>query len=265
MAEFSVAQYEAVIREIETGLRTFEGQLAQVVPAANSATNHWYVPPPVAEGFKWIAEKTVEVGKAIVDWFIDLLKGAVAPIFMFVDSWRWTDIKGKINGVSTDLTTQNLVVDDTNWSGKARDAYLAAAGAQSAAAARVGSVAGTTSGNLLICAGAGLAFYIVLAGVLAKLIAALAVSIAAMGSGVFTAPGIALFLEEAGVNTAIIVTAVSTLAAFLGAQANAMIALHGDAVDPTSFPNGVWPKSSTSQYSDATVKDGDADWSLKGN
>ncbi|PRY24021.1 hypothetical protein [Pseudosporangium ferrugineum] len=261
---FSQAQYEAVIREIETGLKTFEGQLAQVIPAANSAAGRWYVPPPVAEGFKWIAEKTVEVGKAILDWFIDLLKGAVAPIFMFIDSWRWMDIKGKANGVATDLSTQNLVVDDTDWSGKSRDAYLAAAGAQSSAAARIGSIAGSTSLNLLACAGAGLAFYIVLAGVLAKFIAALAVSIAGMGSGIFSGPGIALFLEEVGVNTTVIVTATSTLAAFLGAQVAAMITLHGDAVDPSSFPNGVWPMSNTSQYSDATVKDGDADWSLKG-
>jgi hypothetical protein len=260
---FSQAQYEAVIREIEAGITTFEGQLAQVIPAANSATGHWYVPPAVADGFRWIAEKTVEVGQAILEWFLDLLKGAAAPIFMFIDSWRWMDIKGKANGVSTDLTTQNLVVDDADWSGDARDAYLAAAGAQSTAAARVGSIAGSTSLNLLACAGAGLAFYIVLAGVLAKLIAALAVSIAGMSSGIFTAPGIALFLEEAGVNTAIIVTAVSTLAAFLGAQVTAMITLHGDAVDPTAFPNGVWPKSNAAQYSDATVKDGDAEWSLK--
>ncbi|MCY1144066.1 hypothetical protein OWR29_39235 [Actinoplanes sp. Pm04-4] len=260
---FSQAQYEAVIREIETGLKTFQGQLNQVIPAANSATSHWYVPPPVAQGFQWIAEKTVEVGAAILEWFLDLLKGAAAPIFMFIDSWQWMDIKGRANGISTDLTGQNLVVDDSDWSGKARDAYLAAAGAQSTAAARVGSIAGSSSLNLLACAGAGLAFYIVLAGVLAKLIAALAVSIAGMSSGIFTAPGIALFLEEAGVSTAVIVTAVSTLAAFLGAQVTAMITLHGDAVDPTSFPNGVWPVSNTGQYSDATVTDGDADWSLQ--
>jgi hypothetical protein len=260
---FSQAQYEAVIREIESGLKTFEGQLAQVIPAANSATGHWYVPAAVAEGFKWIADKTVEVGTAILTWFRDLMKGAVAPIFMFIDSWRWMDIKGKVNGVSADLTTQNLVVDDTDWSGKARDAYLAAAGAQSSAAARVGSIAGSTSLALLGLATTGLGFYVVLAAVLAKLIAGLAVSIAGMGSGVFTAPGIALFLEEVGVNTAIVWAAVGAVGAFVGAQAAAMISLHGDAVDPTSFPNSVWPKSNTGQYSDGTVKDGDADWSLK--
>ena len=146
---FSQAQYEAVIREIEAGLTTFQGQLSQVIPAANSATSHWYVPPPVAQGFQWIAEKTVEVGTAILDWFIDLLKGAAAPIFMFIDSWQWMDIKGRANGISTDLSTQNLVIDDSDWSGKARDAYLAAAGAQSTAAARVGSIAGNSSLNLL--------------------------------------------------------------------------------------------------------------------
>ncbi|HEX5201596.1 hypothetical protein ACFQS1_25525 [Paractinoplanes rhizophilus] len=252
-----------MIREIETGITTFQGQLAQVIPAANSATSHWYVPPPVAQGFRWIAEKTVEVGQAILDWILDLLKGAAAPIFMFIDSWKWMDIKGATNGVATDLTAQNLVVDDSDWSGKARDAYLAAANAQSTAAARIGSIAGNTSLNLLACAGAGLAFYIVLAGVLAKLIAALAVSIAAMGSGIFSGPGIALFLEEAGVNTAIIVTAVSTLSAFVAAQVTAMITLHGDAVDPTAFPKGAWPKANTGEYGDASVRDGDADWSLK--
>jgi hypothetical protein len=91
--------------------------------------------------------------------------------------------------------------------------------------------------------------------VLAKLIAAISVSIAGMASGIFTGPGIALFLEEAGVNTAIIVAVAFTLAAILGAQATAMIMLHGDAVGPTVFPGGVWPKVNTSLYSDATVKE----------
>ena len=33
-----------------------------------------------------------------------------------------------------------------------------------------------------------------------------------------------------------------------------MINLHGDAVDPTDFPGGLWPKSNTGQSSDATAK-----------
>jgi len=161
---FSQAQYEAVIREIETGMTSFETNLDKLIPAAHQATNHWYVAPPVAEAINWIAEQSVKVGKDILNWFRDLLKGAVAPIYMFIDSWQWIDVKGAANTVSTGLSTANLVVDDTDWSGKARDAYLATAGAQAAAAGRVASIAGTTSGVLVGCGLAGLGFYIVLAG-----------------------------------------------------------------------------------------------------
>ncbi|GAA0545524.1 hypothetical protein GCM10010172_28970 [Paractinoplanes ferrugineus] len=215
---FSQAQYEAVIRELENGTTTLEAKLAEVGPAAHSPTNHWWITPPAAEAINWIAKETVEVGTSILRWIRDLLKGATAPIWMFIDSYRWMDIKGKANGVSTDLTTQSLIVDDTHWSGTARDAYLAAAGAQSTSAARIGSIAGNTTGYLLGCAAAGLGFYIVLAGVLAKLIAATVAAIAAFGSAVFSWAGAAIVLEEASVNTGIIVTATSTLALFLGAQ-----------------------------------------------
>jgi hypothetical protein len=44
--------------------------------------------------------------------------------------------------------------------------------------------------------------------------------------------------------------------------ATVMVNLHGQAVDVTDFPGGHWPASNTSNYSDATVTDGDADWSL---
>jgi hypothetical protein len=126
------------------------------------------------------------------------------------------------NGVSTDLTAQNLVVDDTDWSGKARDAYLAAAGAQSTASGRVGTIAGSTSTSLLACAGAGALFYIVVAGVLFNITKALIAVIVAFGTAVFSWAGVLLFLTEAGINTTIIGAAVTTLTLFLASQATAM-------------------------------------------
>jgi hypothetical protein len=260
---FSKAQFEATIREIEAGMVNFSGNLDQMVPAARTAVNHWYVAPHVAEAVMWIARKTVEVGQAILNWFTDLLKGAVAPIYMFHDSWQWMDIRAEANLVGANLSEQNLAVDNSDWTGKARNAYVTALGAQSAAATRVGSIATGTSLNLLACAVAGSAFYVTLAAVLVKLVAASIAAVAALGSAVFSWAGAAIILEEAGVNTAIIWTAIGTLTAFLTANVTAMVTLHGDAVDPTNFPNGVWPKSNTSQYSDATVKDDDADWSLR--
>ncbi|GGN80386.1 hypothetical protein GCM10010112_55900 [Actinoplanes lobatus] len=260
---FSLAQYEAVMGEIETGTKTFEAKLAEVIPAADSVSSQWYVNHVLAELLQWIARKTVEVGTEILNFIRDVLKGATAPIFMFMDAYKWTDFKAAANGVSADVTTQNLVIDNSDWSGKGHEAYLGAAAAQSAAAGRIGSVAKSVSDNLMLCAGAGLAFYVVVAGVIAKLIVEVAAATAAISSAVFSAVGAMIFLESGAVNTMAIATAVGALAAFLGTQVNALITLHGEAVDPTSFPNGVWPNSNSAQYNDGTVNDGDADWSLK--
>ncbi|GAA2886860.1 hypothetical protein Acy02nite_24230 [Actinoplanes cyaneus] len=265
--EFSRAQYEAVIAEIEAGTKTLEAKLAEVKPAAKNATSHWWIDPVSAEAINYIADKTVEIGTGILNWILDVLKGATAPIWMFVDAYHWMDLRGTANAVSTDLSTQNLVIDDSDWRGKARDNYLAAAGAQAGAAARVGSIAGSTAGMLATCAGAGLAFYIAVAAVLAKLIATTVAAVAALGSVVFSWVGAGLVLQEAGFSTTALWAASATLAGFLGTQAAAMITMHGDTVDPTSFPNGVWPKPNSAQYNDATVFDAngkvDADWSLK--
>ncbi|MBW6438211.1 hypothetical protein KZ829_31230 [Actinoplanes hulinensis] len=260
---FSLAQYEAVIGEIERGTKTFEARLAEVIPAADSASSQWYVAEVLGELLQWIARETVELGTEILNFILDVFKGTTAPIFMFMDAYKWMDLKAAANGVSADITTQNLVIDNSDWSGKGREAYLGAAAAQSAAAGRIGSIAKTTSDNLMLCAGAGLAFYIVVAGVIAKLIAEVVAATTAISTAVFSAVGAMIFLESGAVNTMAIATAVGVLAAFLGTQVNALITLHGEAVDPISFPNGVWPNSNSAQYNDGTVKDGDADWSLK--
>ena len=262
---FSQAQFEATINEIQNGMTKFSGNLDRMVPAASAAVNHWYVPGSVADDVMWLARETVKWGKKLLDWFIDLLKGVAAPVYMFIDSWRWSDIKGAAVGVSEALSAQNLVVDDSNWSGKARDAYVAAAAAQAGAAARVGSIADKTVTVLLTSAGAGLAFYLALALVLVKLIAASITALAALGSAVFSWAGAALILEEAGVNTAIVVAALAALTTCLGAQVNAMVNLHSEAVNPSNFPGGHWPKTNSVTYNDATIENGGTGWTLKGN
>ncbi|HWS31283.1 MAG TPA: hypothetical protein VN408_00920, partial [Actinoplanes sp.] len=122
------------------------------------------------------------------------------------------------------------------------------------------------SGNLALCAVAGLAFYTLLAGIIAKLIIACTAATAAIGSVIFSEIGALIFVEEGVVNTTAISAALVTLGAFLSAQAQGMISLHGEAVDPAGFPGkgaGAWPTSKTHLFNDATVADGDADWSLK--
>ncbi|MBB2945347.1 hypothetical protein FB565_005080 [Actinoplanes lutulentus] len=252
-----------MISEIEQGTKTFEAKLAEVIPAADRVSSQWYVGEVLGDLLQWIARRTVEVGTEILNFILDVLKGATAPVFMFIDAYKWIDFKATANGVSTDVTVQNLVINSSDWSGQGHDAYLNAAAAQSTAAGRIGSIAKTASDNLLLCAGAGLAFYILVAGVVAKLIVEVVAATTAISTAVFSAVGAMIFLESGVVNVTAIVTALGLLSAFLGTQVNALVTLHGEAADPTSFPNGAWPKSNSAQYSDGTVKDGDADWSLK--
>lgn len=260
--EFSKAQFEAVLADITAGLSTLSDNLDRVGPAATAAANRWYVPPPVADAILSLANEIIDIGQELLRLFVDVLKGSIAPILMFHDAWQWMDVRGAASGVASALTQHHLVVDDSDWSGKARDAYVNSVASHGAAAARIGSIASSTSTSLIGCALAGSTFYVTLAIVLAKLIVATAAAVAAFGSAVFSPVGAALVLEEAGVNTAIIGTALTTLGVFLAAQAGAMVALHGEAVDAGAFPSGDWPSANSGTFGDATVTDGDADWSL---
>lgn len=115
-----------------------------------------------------------------------------------------------------------------------------------------------------ICAAAGLAFYLVIGIILVKFIVAMVGVIAAIGSVAFSWAGVALAVEEAGVNTGLIIAAVTTLTAVLGAQAQQLVTLHGEAVDNSAFPGGHWPDPTAGSYNDGSVKDGTASWSYGG-
>lgn len=260
---FSQAQFETAVDKVVNGGNDLRGKIQSIPGVANNAIDHWYIPGFIKDAVRWLAEKMVELGTWILDKIIEVLKGAIAPIRMFVDSFEWQDIRGLSSGVSGQLKDTALQVDDV-WKGSARDAYVAALAPQSNAANKISQIAEKTHTALTTCAIAGLAFYVAIGVIVVKFIAATVAAIAALGSVVLSWAGAALIVEEAGVNTALITAAVSTLMAVLGAQAAQMGTLHGEARDASMFPGGRWPDPATGNYSDGTVTDGDADWSLAG-
>ena len=260
--DFSIAQYQATIDKINAGMQDLSSKIGQVAPAANAAVDHWYIPGFVKDAVIWCAEKIIELAKWIWDKFVELLKGAAAPVYMFTHALDWQDVKGLATGVQGVLRADQLSADD-HWKGAASDAYTAAIKPQSEAAGKIGTIADKTAQALIISAVASLAFYVALGVILIKFIAAMVVAIAAFGSAVFSWAGAALVVEEAGVNTALITAAVTTLLAALGAQAQQLTVLKGELVDGGAFPGGHWPDATTGNYADATVTDGDADWSFE--
>jgi hypothetical protein len=258
---FSEQQYQQAIDKITNGLQQLDSKMQQIPGAANAALSNPILPDSVKKAIVWLAEKMVNILKGVIDKIVELLKGAAAPIFFFTRSYTWQDVKGLATGVVGSLRPEALSVN-RHWKGPANDAYTKAIKPQSDGAAKIGAIADRVSTALTVCAGAGLAFYIAIGLIVIKFIAAAVVVIAAFGSVAFSWAGLLLAVEEAGVNTAMIVAAVAALTTLLAAQASQMVVLHGEAIDNSVFPGGKWPQSTSGTFSDATVQDGDADWSM---
>ena len=261
--DFTDEQFAGLLDEMRAAVADY-GQLLTSIPiVAEQAAGAPLLPAAVREAIRWLAREVVGVGVELRDLVVELLDGATAPIQLLRAAWEWREIRGGVTGVASALTDQNLVVDNSGWSGSARAAYETVVLAQSRAATQIGVIADGTATCLTECVAAGVALYVSLAFVLARLIAATVTALAAFGSAVLCWAGAALVLEEAGVDAVTISAALAAAGLCLSAQARDLVALHGLAVDQTAFPDGRWPAPHVDTYADGTVTDGDADWSLR--
>lgn len=259
--DFDEAQFNETIAKLNQGLTDLGNKIDEVPPAANAAMDHWYIPGFVKDAIKWCAEEITKLAKWIWDKITEVMKGVAAPVYFFKYAFDWQDVRGLANGVTGQLKPEAMPAANS-WTGQAAAAYKAVIKPQGDAANKLATISDKTAGALQICAGVGLTFYVAIAVILVKFIAAMVTAIAAFGSAVFSWAGAALVVEEAGVNSGLIWAAVGALTAALGTQAQQMISLHGEAIDNSTFPGGRWPDPTTGSFSDATVTDGDADWSL---
>ncbi|MCX4787379.1 hypothetical protein OG369_14655 [Streptomyces sp. NBC_01221] len=238
---FNAAQYEEISKKLTSGIETLSNKLNQVGPKAESTANHWYVPDFVADAIIWTANKLIEAGSWILNKIKELLQGIAAPVYMAIHVWDWqSDVRGKASGVAGSTTSDQLQ-SLKHWTGDAATAYTTAVKAQPIAAAKVGTSADKVATGLALCATAGLAFYVALGVVLYQLIASMIAAIVALGSLVFSWAGAALVVAETTASTAAIITATTALLALLGAQAQQMSAIEGEARDESTYPHGHWP------------------------
>lgn len=240
MAAFSVTQYQSVMDKITSGVNTVsQDKLPELTSATNSLLGKWYIPSAVKDAVKWLVDEIIHIAEAVLEKIGELLKGAAAPAYLFEYAWKWGDIEGAATGVAAEITPETVTPKD--WEGGAAKAYANAIAPQSQAAAQIGSIATPTIVSLTTSAAAGLAFYVALAIILFQLIASLVAAIAAVGTIIFSWAGLGMVVADAGVSTGMIIAAVTTLAALLGAQAAQMAVLHGEAENSTGFPGGRWP------------------------
>lgn len=215
-------------------------KIEEVPEVANRTLSKWYIPGFIKDAIKWLAEKMCELAGWIWDKIKEVLKGVVAPVYFYKYALDWQDVRGFASGVGGQAT-QDAMTDTQSWEGDAADAYHKIINPQGKAADKIGTISDKVATALTICAAAGLAFYVAIGVIIVKFIAAMITAIGLLGTAVLSWAGAGLIVEEAGVNTGLIIAAVTTLTALLGAQAQQMVALHGEAVDNGTFPGGNWP------------------------
>ncbi|MGH3696538.1 MAG: hypothetical protein ACRDRX_21530 [Pseudonocardiaceae bacterium] len=244
---FSTAQFQETINKLNDGMDELSNKIAAVPPAANAAMDHWYIPGFIKDAIKWLAEKITELATWIWNKIKEVMAGIAAPVYFFQFAFDWQDIRGIASGVTGRLKPEAMPAT-SSWTSPAGLAYSRIIKPQGDAANKIATVSDKTATALQICAGVGLTFYVAIAVILVKFILAMVAAIAAFGSGIFSWAGAALVVEEAGVNSGLIWTAIAALTAALGTQAQQLISLHGEAIDNSTFPGGHWPTPTTSAY-----------------
>lgn len=273
MTATTADQFYQVQSELESGLGSLNDKASCLPGKTSSALAfpgvHFLLGDAICQ---WI----VDTVNSFCSWLSgvmtqiwDFIKGIVAPIRFVIDTFSWLDIQKEAARISeaVDPATNTAMKVDSEWKGPAATAYQSNIKPQSSKAKSIAGTAGKVSVSLGIVGAAGLAFYIALGVIVAKLIVAAVAAIAALGSVVFSWAGLLIIVEEAAVTGAMIWAAVGAITACIGSQVQQAASIQGD-ID-MAFPNGTWPNPASEEFSDASMgqdatgpKD-DSDWRLR--
>ncbi|MBH0776786.1 hypothetical protein [Nocardia bovistercoris] len=262
--ELSVAQMQQIAEDLVDKVGELSGMPDKIQVAFNDAAKMPYVRYVLR-----IDDEIMELGKKFANavrelWnkFVESLKGIAAPAFFISTSYDWLDVAGQANKMAGGLEDTAVKVDGY-WQGAAAKAYADAITPQKTAVARIGTVANACRTAMLTIGGAGVAFYASLLGVVLSLVIEATMEVAAAGSGIGAIPaGVAGLVTTAKFAT-MVVTAITGMVAILNSEITQAQALQVELDNPQGFPSGHWPTSNSGGYSDATVTDADADWSVK--
>jgi hypothetical protein len=249
--EFSVAQYEAVVKELQATLPKLEAGYHKL-STKSASLGKLLLDLTLAE-LKLLWEEInaiVEAAIFVVKKLGELAQGVTAPLWFFKTASEWFDVRGQANGIATCVHPAQLYVGPA-WHGMGADVYKNQIALQTIAVNRVSSISDKVGGVLNEAAGWGLAFYSALALTLGKFAVKLGAALLACESLVGVPAAIALAATQASLTALQVTQAVGALAVFVQTQEKAWSSLHGEAMDNNGFPDGRWPVGHTDQYSSA--------------
>jgi hypothetical protein len=221
--------------------------------------SYWLV-GGVVDAWAWI-QRNIEdfiyqLGVTVLD--------APVPIRFWECANGWTALRGDVTQVGGELSDGNPIRTIHNhWTGFAANNYYRIVPLHQAAANELGVVADKVQQALSWTAETAAAFYVT---VLCQTLA-LSVTLFAAGTAMASIVGIpeGLAAIAAAVGQALGALATSLVAA-AGAYSWSKVFVYNvrsELHNSVAFPGGRWPSSQSEGYKDATVTDGDADWSLR--
>lgn len=237
-----LAQYRVAVQRFEAGFHRLAGLIDHPVLRAH---------PDVLSS-----------GRQLISTLRGYLRGANGPFRVIGTIDGWGEVRGLVSSVSGDLQ-QAMVSVDYFWKGRAADAYRAIVPPHPFAALRTGFLADRAQSALGWSVGAATAFYIGLVGVVIQLIFVIQGVVAAASTVVLSGPAVSVGAGQLALTAAEVVVFVGLFFAVVTTQIAQVGNLLSEAEDQVAFPDGQWPPSTTAHYTDATVTDGDAEWSLE--
>ncbi|MFC1402373.1 MULTISPECIES: hypothetical protein [Streptacidiphilus] len=239
---FSPSQYQEATSKLGEQPRILHLHASELEVKAQHLADEWYIPEPVAEVILELVSRINTTTEQLISMFEDALESIGAPWSMWENHHGWQSLRGSATGVAANVTPSTLG-SVGSWTGAAATAYTQAIGPQSAAAARLGSIADKVQGLLASCAEGGALFYLGLLVEAVQLLFAYGVASAATATGVAAPGGLVVALGGSAAVLTAVVALVSALTNFAKGQADALSDLQNEAVDQSAFPFGHWPKA----------------------
>ncbi|ROT26075.1 hypothetical protein EF879_25975 [Micromonospora sp. HM5-17] len=224
------------------------------------------LPPPLAQKLNNALNKLNEL---IKKFFEEIAKIFLNPGWPFGLMSAGNDWTAKVGGPATQqaakINEEQMRIDN-HWQGPAAEAYSKVLPSQKDALNAIKTATDAIDSNLQKTAygifGLWAAIVIAVAMFVAELTAETAAAATVVGAPPAAAGAGASTAKVVGLITAI----VAAFVAYVGTLVDSLTSLRQTLASSAAFPGGKWPKSTTSDFSDGSISDGDTtDWRIKTN
>ncbi|MEV0355818.1 hypothetical protein AB0H71_07085 [Nocardia sp. NPDC050697] len=260
----SAAQMEQVAQDLIDKVEELGNLPARIRESFRDAADM-----PIIRYVLRIGDEIIEIGNDFADaisrlWdkFVEAIEGVGAPVAFISTSYDWVDVAKSMNTVASDLEDTAVKVGGY-WQGAAAESYSDAIAPQRIAAARMGSIAAAIRSATLTLGVAGVTFYTSLLSIVIAVIVEAVAECLTAGTGVGAIPAGIAGLITAAKFAGLVTASISGIFTIIQSTMGQVQAVQLELDNSQGFPLGHWPATGAADYTDATVLDGDADWSVK--